>query len=198
MQLLDPTTSYGSGKSPKKFCPKGAEEHAHVEHAEHIKSAHGIVEHTDTEGSELYTITDEEDSSLPEDSSLLDAPSDPEGYGAFLENARLESDILDNSALSDSALSDGPLAKSSDPLQTPRPEQRRHSDNPSPTPLSARLTSRDQLDTMEILKPTVYVSTRANHGGSDGHKKVGPQSLLPRSASQATNPATSHPPTYSS
>lgn len=145
MHLLDPTMSQGSGESPKKYCPKAAEDQAHVKHAEHVMSAYGVVEHTDTEQSELHTETEEEESSLPEVSSSLGSPSDPENYRDFLESH------LSDSGLSDSALSEGYM-DFSDPLYTPRGD-RRHSDLPPRTPLSAKFTGHAQPDTLKTFKP---------------------------------------------
>ena len=206
MHLLDPTMSQGSGESPKKYCPKGAEDQAHVKHAEHVMSAYGVVEHTDTEQSELLTETEEEESSLPEVSSSLGSPSDPENYRDFLESH------LSDSGLSDSALSEGYM-DFSDPLYTPRGD-RRHSDLPPRTPLSAKFTGHAQPDTLKTfkpdtletkpetlkyLKPTVYVPQPKKGkgkgvGNDDRSQKVSPPLLLPRNAAQATDLTTHHSP----
>ena len=180
MQLLEPRDSYGSSESPKKYCPKGAEDHAHLEHVEPVKSTYGVVEHTDTEVSELYT--DEEGSSLLEDSSLLEGSSDPEDYRAFLDS-HVPGNILPDSMLSDSQF-DLP-----DPLQTPRVTRRRHSDLPLRTPVGALLTGRVQPEQLDFLKPTVYVPPPNDKRGGpfERFKKVSVPSFLPQSGAQHTN-----------
>jgi hypothetical protein len=217
MKALDSTTTYATHVSPKKYCP-GAEDYAQLAHAENVKSAYGVVEHTDTDLSGMHTEEGEssllEDSSLMENSSELEAlletvSDDPDNYRAFL-GRHLSDSAFPSSPFSESMYSDGQL----DPLQTPRPAQRRHSEIVPRTPLSARVTRPVHVDTLETLKPTVYVppakvnpvdnsvetqetlkptvyvpsvKVKPVVGNGDGFGKVSAQSLLPQRAAQAAS-----------